>query len=222
MVAVRHNLVGNGHSTQSKKKKGFVLVFFVTLLTLAVVLSGLAFHLSHEVLSSKKQQSVAADDSTTSKKRIDDAPTVVKEPVAELKRREVGDNDVARLSTDSEDRVYCMIPFIWNEEMYNVIMETWGKRCDVINFLTDSEVGGVLKGDKITEGVEGYKPYWEFPEGTFPNNVMFINMTRTWHDCPVDKKGDKKVCRHIWEKMWRSWIFVADNHLNDAEWFCKV
>ena len=195
MVAVRHNLVGNGHSTQSKKKKGFVLVFFVTLLTLVVVLSGLAFHLSHEVLSSKKQQSVAADDSTTSKKRIDDAPIVVKEPVAELKRREVGDNDVARLSTaDSEDRVYCMVPFIWNEEMYNVIMETWGKRCDVINFLTDSEVGGVLKGDKITEGVEGYKPYWEFPEGTFPNNVMFINMTRTWHDCPVDKKGDKKVC----------------------------
>lgn len=92
-----------------------------------------------------------------------------------------------------------MIPFIWNEEIYNVIMETWGKRCDVINFLTDSIVGGKLKGDKITEG--DYKPYWEYPAGTFPNNVKFINMTRTWHDCPVDKKGVKKVCRHIWEKM---------------------
>ena len=94
-----------------------------------------------------------------------------------------------------------MIPFIWNEEIYKVIMDTWGKRCDVINFLTDSIVGGFLKGDKITEGE--YKPYWEYPADTFPDNVLFINMTRTWHDCPVDKKGVKKVCRHIWEKMWR-------------------
>ena len=22
--------------------------------------------------------------------------------------------------------------------------------------------------------------------------------------------------------MWRSWIYVGDHHLNDAEWFCKV
>ena len=94
-----------------------------------------------------------------------------------------------------------MVPFIWNADVYHAIMEAWGKRCDVINFLADSVVGGMLKGDKIIDTEDSYKPYWEYPVGTFPDNVIFINMTRTWNDCPVDKKGVKKVCRHIWEKM---------------------
>ena len=105
-------------------------------------------------------------------------------------------------NNDAGDHVYCMVPFIWNEEMHATIMDTWGKRCDVINFLTDSIVGGKLNGDKITDDpYMGYRPYWEYPSGTFPDNVVFINMTRTWNDCDKDDKGVKKVCRHIWEKM---------------------
>ena len=46
-----------------------------------------------------------------------------------------------------------------------------------------------------------YKPYWEYKDRKWPDNVIFINMTRTWNDCDVDKNGVKKVCRHIWEKM---------------------
>lgn len=90
-------------------------------------------------------------------------------------------------------------------------MDTWGKRCDTINFLTDSIVGGQLQGDKILDNpnhsMAGYKPYYDYPTGTFPNNVVFINMTRSWFDCGKDSGdngrggGEKKVCRHIWEKM---------------------
>ena len=29
-------------------------------------------------------------------------------------------------------------------------------------------------------------------------------------------------CRHIWEKVWRSWVYVAENDLHLAEWFLKV
>ncbi|KAL7513616.1 hypothetical protein ACHAXN_010888 [Cyclotella atomus] len=51
-------------------------------------------------------------------------------------------------------------------------------------------------------------------------------MTRTWNDCEPkqDRKGniEKKVCRHIWEKMWRSWVHVQENHIDQAGWFCKV
>jgi hypothetical protein len=106
-------------------------------------------------------------------------------------------------------------------------MNTWGKRCDVINFLTDAIVGGELKGDEITQTQDGYRSYWEYPAGTFPDNVIFINMTRTWNDCPEEKdrrsgKMVKKVCRHIWEKMWRSWVYVQEHHADQAEWFCKV
>jgi len=165
-----------------------------------------------------------------------------------------------------------MVPFVWNEASHDVIMRTWGKRCDVINFLTDNFLTDsvVVEGDKIIithddPMMEGYKHYSEFPEGTFPENVHFINMTRPWTGCKDDKTGKPKVYRHIWEKMWRckyyqkrrksnaigcvllivesllviilqltyehslvrfniipAWIYVGDNHLNQAEWFCKV
>ena len=56
-------------------------------------------------------------------------------------------------------------------------MSTWGKRCDVINFLTDTIVGGQLTGDKIDTPEQGYRPYWEYPSDTFPDNIIFINIS---------------------------------------------
>jgi hypothetical protein len=132
--------------------------------------------------------------------------------------------------TYPHDRLYCMIPFIWNPKIYSAIMNTWGQRCDTIHFLTDAMVGGEINGDHISfeeDSSASTRPYWEFPDGTFPPNVKFINMTRSWEDCPSTTnrrtgKLEKKVCRHIWEKMWRSWIYVDQHHIHDAEWFCKV
>jgi hypothetical protein len=138
-----------------------------------------------------------------------------------------------------QDRLYCMIPFIWNPKIYHAIMSTWGQRCDTIHFLTDAMVGGELHGDHISfdtdgndnkdnnEGPSPTKPYWEYPPNTFPPNIKFINMTRSWDSCGVTTnrrtgQSEQKVCRHIWEKMWRSWVYVAEHHLTDAEWFCKV
>mmetsp|Transcript_30010 Transcript_30010/g.62727 ORF Transcript_30010/g.62727 Transcript_30010/m.62727 type:complete len:462 (+) Transcript_30010:73-1458(+) len=130
----------------------------------------------------------------------------------------------------AKDRVYCMVPYVWNQVFYDVIMKTWGKRCDVINFITDSvvKVGGemhgdlVIKGDDISKDPNGYKLHTELPPGSFPDNVHFINMTRPWTGCKDKKTGKPKICRHIWEKMWQSWIYVGDNRLDQAEWFCKV
>ncbi|KAL7548506.1 hypothetical protein ACHAWF_011798 [Thalassiosira exigua] len=131
----------------------------------------------------------------------------------------------------ARDRVYCMVPFVWNVEFYEVIMQTWGKRCDVINFITDSIVaagGARVGGDQVwgaddpKDATEKYKYHSEFPEGTFPENVRFINMTRPWTGCKDSKTGKPKVCRHIWEKILSAWIYVKDHHLDQAEWFCKV
>mmetsp|Transcript_7982 Transcript_7982/g.18001 ORF Transcript_7982/g.18001 Transcript_7982/m.18001 type:complete len:424 (-) Transcript_7982:1116-2387(-) len=211
---VRRNFGAKNASSQ-RKNGSVARAFFLTLIALVVALSALAIHLSRQVM-----QSPSHDHSHST----DDAPVkaVASPGAAAADVAPPSNNNI--ISTDNaKDRVYCMIPFIWNAEIYTAIMNTWGQRCDVINFLTDSIVGGKLKGDKITDDPSiAYRPYWEYPSGTFPDNVKFINMTRTWNDCPADKKGDKKVCRHIWEKMWRSWVYVEENHLDQAEWFCKV
>lgn len=214
---VHRNFAGNGQSAQRKQGgKNAVRALFVTLIFLAIGLSALAIHLSRQVV----KRSISSSSSTRSSLSHLKVKNLSKTVKAASRARDVAatedrvnvdansQNKDAPLPIDTNDnssnkgdRVYCMVPFIWNEEIYNAIMSTWGKRCDVINFLTDSVVGGILNGDKITE--TEYKPYWEYPVGTFPDNVVFINMTRTWHDCPVDEKtGVKKVCRHIWEKMW--------------------
>eukprot|EP00579_Thalassiosira_antarctica_P001155 CAMPEP_0201868624 /NCGR_PEP_ID=MMETSP0902-20130614/2426_1 /ASSEMBLY_ACC=CAM_ASM_000551 /TAXON_ID=420261 /ORGANISM="Thalassiosira antarctica, Strain CCMP982" /LENGTH=424 /DNA_ID=CAMNT_0048393983 /DNA_START=10 /DNA_END=1284 /DNA_ORIENTATION=- len=214
---VRRNFAGNGPSSQ-RKKGSVVRYFFLALVALVVALSTLAIRLSRQVI----QQSSTRHHSHSVSPGMGDAPVkaVMRSGAADvaLPSKNIFPSD------DGKDRVYCMVPFIWNEEIYNAIMETWGKRCDVINFLTDAIVGGKLVGDKITDDPSvGYKNYTEFPPGTFPDNVIFINMTRSWHDdCPIEKSGVKKVCRHIWEKMWRSWVYVEENHLDKAEWFCKV
>lgn len=137
------------------------------------------------------------------------------------------------------DRVYCMVPFVYNKDFHTTIMQTWGRRCNVINFLTDSIVlkdqdtikfrGDLVIGSDNNKRKKNkndiddmWKPYWEFPPDSFPDNVIFLNMTRSWSGCKDDKTGKPKICRHIWEKMWRSWVYVAEHHLHDAEWFCKV
>eukprot|EP00573_Skeletonema_grethae_P000549 CAMPEP_0201691180 /NCGR_PEP_ID=MMETSP0578-20130828/4415_1 /ASSEMBLY_ACC=CAM_ASM_000663 /TAXON_ID=267565 /ORGANISM="Skeletonema grethea, Strain CCMP 1804" /LENGTH=484 /DNA_ID=CAMNT_0048176337 /DNA_START=16 /DNA_END=1470 /DNA_ORIENTATION=+ len=148
--------------------------------------------------------------------------------------------DFSNVKEYPNDRLYCMVPFIWNPQIYTAIMSTWGQRCDTIHFLTDAMVGGQLNGDHISfddkfssssstaddSSSTGTKPYWEYPPNTFPSNVKFINMTRSWENCDptTDRQGriQKKVCRHIWEKMWRSWVYVDEHHKTDAEWFCKV
>ncbi|KAL3798976.1 hypothetical protein HJC23_005115 [Cyclotella cryptica] len=124
----------------------------------------------------------------------------------------------------ANNRVYCMVPFVWREDFYEIIMNTWGKRCDQIYFFTDSIVAldaEFVRDFVIAQDGEKYKPYWEYPEGTFPDNVIFINMTRSWDGC-TDNNGKPKICRHIWEKMWRSWVYVGGHHLDRAEWFCKI
>lgn len=246
---------GLGRANQRKRNSVLARAFFVVLVVVAVVLSGLALHLTRQIKREGDQRLVAAGTPSSGDPPVKKAPPklpTVKEDRAQIKPGEVDNAKIsgggsspaiaspAKSSAAARkypngpkqdekykhDRVYCMVPYVWNAEYHKTIMETWGKRCDVINFFTDSQVlhgNGRLDGDKITfnsDSPDSYKHYSEFPEGTFPDNVIFMNMTRPWFGC--FEKGKPKVCRHIWEKMWRSWVYVGDHHLDQADWFCKV
>jgi hypothetical protein len=95
-------------------------------------------------------------------------------------------------------RLYCLVPFVWipsKKDSHAEIMRTWGRRCDGINFFVDNT--------HLDKSI------------TLPENVIVVNMTRksVW--------GDQSQ-KHIWEKMWRSWLWVHDNKLTQYDWFLKV
>ena len=84
-------------------------------------------------------------------------------------------------------RLYCLVPGVWQPKFQRrrkEIMDTWGQRCDVIRFMVDPEA-----------------------RGTLPENVINVStMVRRNGDRIC---SDKLPCRHIWEKVWRSWLWVA-------------
>lgn len=115
------------------------------------------------------------------------------------------------------NRLYCMVPFIWSQKYipsYEVIRNTWGKRCDILKFFIDP----------IIEEEKGNFIDLRSRNGTdfvVPEDVVVVYyMHRPWHKCPSNEEGD---CRNIWEKIWRSWLWIDDNGDSDlASWFVKV
>jgi hypothetical protein len=97
-----------------------------------------------------------------------------------------------------EARLYCMVPGVWTPKFAARVQEidrSWGARCDVLRYFVDPTPAAL------------------------PANVISVSMARVPGEptCP-----DNKPCRHIWEKVWRSWLWVATHELHLAEWFAKV
>jgi hypothetical protein len=105
------------------------------------------------------------------------------------------------------DRVYCMVPTMWNThtvKLMQAIIRTWGGRCDYIKFMVDRDEAGLVPRYLEAEGRRA--------------EVVHIPMRRKQDSIC----GDGEVCRHIWEKVWRSWVYVFQNDLDKAEWFLKI
>ena len=211
--------IGIGRRDNNKKiSRNSIRAFFLALITIAVVLLVWSLNLLTSIGNTES-------DTPPISNSKDIAPaSVIQQAPSKSTLQQPYPNGPKTDPKYANDRVYCMVPFIWNEEIYKVIMDTWGKRCNTIHFITDSEVAVEGKWDRdnvIQNNGKGYMHHYEFAAGTFPHNVKFINMTRPWTGCIDKKSGKDRICRHIWEKMWQSWIYVADHHLAEAEWFCK-
>ncbi|KAL9184180.1 hypothetical protein ACHAXT_002266 [Thalassiosira profunda] len=121
-----------------------------------------------------------------------------------------------------DNRLYCMVPFIWSPDyqpVYRAIRKTWGQRCDVLKFTVDPIVGNNETGFLDLRTSDGTKH--KLPEDV----VVIDDMKRPWNVCPEDPQDDGPVqnCRNIWEKVWRSWVWVDENGgANQAEWFVKI
>lgn len=145
--------------------------------------------------------------------------------------------------TQPNDRVYCMVPFIWTPSAlytYHAIQASWGKRCHILRFFIDPIIGdGTVGYYNMTEasGVVAAKK----AKLTLPRDVVILHdMKRPWHTCDTKENEEKNKpvgnCRNIFEKVWRMIVFVADGSggtnvggvesastgAQRAEWFVKV
>lgn len=155
--------------------------------------------------------------------------------------------DVAIIDEPRQNRLYCMVPFIWTPSAfpaYHAIRNTWGKRCHITKFFIDPVIGDRDLGFyNMTNQSEVQKA--KEANLTLPDDVVVLHsMQRPWHTCADDdnKKTGKPIgnCRNIWEKIWRAWVYTvygstgshatieAGKNKNgksdayNAEWFVKV
>uniref|UniRef100_A0A7S2RPT9 Hexosyltransferase n=1 Tax=Mucochytrium quahogii TaxID=96639 RepID=A0A7S2RPT9_9STRA len=118
-------------------------------------------------------------------------------------------------------KLYCMVPTVYHPhrfEKLRAVAETWGKRCDVIKFFIDPPTNGevfpdVFVSDNMTV------PMIQVPLQRV-NDVQASDKKYPNKSCTLN--GRRLACRHIWEKVWRSWVWVAENDLETADWFFKV
>lgn len=115
------------------------------------------------------------------------------------------------------DRIYCMVPFLWNKSSitggyvagnnrvrYDEIMAAWGNRCDQIRFFVDP----------VNNATE---------QATLPANVVEMHsLNRTYGSTLCGPEGNVVPCKHIWEKVWRMWVWVATNEIQLGDWFVKL
>jgi len=107
-------------------------------------------------------------------------------------------------------RIYCMIPTVYarfNIGLMKAVLDTWGPQCDVLRFFIDP-------GEGIPAqicGMHGAQP------ACAP--LHQVDMVRKNGDSVC---GDGSPCRHIWEKVWRSWVWIGRHDIDKADYFCKI
>ena len=117
-----------------------------------------------------------------------------------------------RFNRPSEEppRVFCVVPSLYTPnktKVWDAILATWGPRCDTLKFFIDAPVDGA----------------------TFPKVHAFRDVAAEIVHVPMVRNRtalcqDGKPCKHIWEKMWRTWVHVLtkDPHFYTNDFFVKV
>ena len=140
------------------------------------------------------------------------------------------------------NRVYCFVPFIWTPpalKAYHAIEATWGKRCDTLRFFIDPIIGDEKVGFYNMTEPSGVVAAREKANLTLPDDVVILHsIRRPWHMCSGGNMKQFGNCRNIFEKIWRTWVYVArgtgGSHVGGgtddgagtdafrAEWFVKI
>jgi len=130
-------------------------------------------------------------------------------------------------------RILCMVPSQPHaREKFRTILDTWGQWCDGIRFMIDPPV----YCEPGKEASQPDEPVEEIAssDGKVTGKIVLLNklVRKKGNDCytggtefnPITKKHEPvfTACRHIWEKVWRSWVYVSDHLAENFDFFFKV
>ena len=51
---------------------------------------------------------------------------------------------------------------------------------------------------------------------------MQLKLNRTYGSTLCGPDNNVHPCKHIWEKVWRAWVWVADHEAHLGDWFVKL
>jgi len=123
----------------------------------------------------------------------------------------------------SYPRLYCVVPTMRRPDKYDqwkAILETWGPECDELRFTVDPT-------DKPSASNPN-TPYNFTHNGATALVVPLTDLVRKrGNQCRTNRKDEhgKDVftpCHHIWEKVWRGWVWVKDHELDRGDYFFKI
>jgi hypothetical protein len=125
-------------------------------------------------------------------------------------------------------RLYCAIPAVYNQHgavsKWQTILDLWGWRCDILKFF--------IHPYNLTRKSD--KPHPPFlihaPTGMKAEVVLLTDFVRTGKTLcyTMNKNADGsknyEPCKHIWEKVWRMWVWTAKHQIIErtADYFFKI
>lgn len=126
-------------------------------------------------------------------------------------------------------RIYCMIPTLFESyrmKKINAAVATWGQYCDVIKLFVDGN-SNTLKYYEINQSVLTSTEHIKKPKiELIPINIVrkndIMDQDRNYRKKSCTHFDEPIACRHIWEKVWRSWVYIAENDIDSADYFFKI
>ena len=119
-------------------------------------------------------------------------------------------------ATTPHRRLFCFVPTLFNHshvESIQQVMDSWAPDCDVVKFFT--EPGGVpFPADLQMHSTDGK---------THAEIVVLHNLTYNGHTsrCYPSREVPAR-CKHLWEKTWRSWLWIFENAADQGDFYLKI
>ena len=113
-------------------------------------------------------------------------------------------------------RLACFVPTLFNSQnlvSLNAILQTWGKDCDTLRFITEPGGNSSFPPDLVLKS-----------QSAQAQIVVLQNLKFNGHVKQCVSPEIPNPCKHLWEKTWKSWLWMREHAWDgeEADYFLKI